>query len=389
MKKSSRPKATSASFVSEIFDLNVDRMAFGGSGVGRRADGKVVFVPFSAPGDHLKVRTTADHKTYFEAEIVEILKPSESRTAARCEVFGKCGGCSWQHLKYSEQLNQKEQIVRQAFEKRQLKAKSWLPIVACEQEFNYRNRIQLQIQSGKWGYFARKSHDFIAIEKCPIAEENLNQFLKKPDKARDGRAEISLNADLLAQFRYTEEDFGSHDFAQVNRFQNKKLILAVISHAKSIHPASLLDLYAGSGNFTFPLFEELRKTNFRAVELSPPAVQAAQARILENQISPKVFSFFCGDVEAFLVRQSLSSQELVLLDPPRMGCSSNVIRNLAHQPIQQVIYISCNPMTLVRDLALWKTLNQRLQIQSVQAFDMFPQTDHVEVMVTLQIDTAT
>jgi 23S rRNA (uracil1939-C5)-methyltransferase len=147
------------------------------------------------------------------------------------------------------------------------------------------------------------------------------------------------------------------------------------------------DLYAGSGNFTFPLYREFPQTSFIGVDLNTRSIQQAQTKVRSLALSPKRMLFFLADVELYLKRQSLKENSIVLLDPPRSGCSEAVIRNLASQKqIQRIFYISCNPAALARDLERLRTLGG-WKAQRVQPFDMFPQTDHVETLVELKIDS--
>lgn len=373
-------------------------MTLGGGGIARLQAGPdaglVLFVPFSAPGDVLKVRILEKKKNFGFAEIVEIVTPSPSRVQAPCSIFGKCGGCNWQHLSYPEQLKQKQLIVLEQLTKSVDSKTEVLPIVPSPQELRYRNRIQIHIQGKKWGYFARKSHQLVPTEDCLIAEEplveKLNQFSKT---AQDSRYQIALKTDHSVNFEDCSAESEESDglaFSQVNRFQNEALVKRAIEWS-SVGEAppwpEIWDLYAGAGNFTFPLFEKHRKSKIIAVELAKKSVESAQNQIRAANISPQKMQFLLSDVEAFLKRGVLANQGLILLDPPRSGCSDGVINFLAAQSFQKILYISCNPATLARDLVVLRSKSRRpLRLNRLQAFDMFPQTDHVEVLAELVVD---
>lgn len=374
-----------------IISVVIEKLSLGGHGIARH-EGQVLFVPFSAPGDKLNVRITLQKKNYAEAEIVEIIEPASSRVSPPCSVFGRCGGCNWQHISYEEQLRQKKLIVEEQLSKF-LKIKIEIPdVVPSPQTLNYRNRIQLKRQGSSLGYYARESHNIVNIDKCWIAEPAINDEIAKiknspaPDALQ--KLQLLLNKDLKVVSELltdsAEKDSPEISFSQVNRFQNENLLSAALALADQKSYSEILDLYAGSGNFSFPLFKSFPSSPITAVELNQKAVAMAQAEIQKQNISPKKFRFLLADVGAYLKRNTLANRGLVLIDPPRSGCDEFVIRSLAYQPFQKLIYISCNPATLGRDLErLFSTRPGSLKLGKVQAFDMFPQTDHVEVLAEI------
>lgn len=366
-------------------------MSYGQGGVGRH-EGQVIFVPFAAPGDLVQVSISEKHKNFSIAEIDKVLEPGPSRVQAPCPVFGRCGGCQWQHLSYEEQLKQKQQIVETAFSKAKLQVEKFETIAASSRDYNYRNRIQLHWQKGHIGYYARKSHDLVAIDSCPIAENEINYFLpelrkKLSIRKEDVRFEIALNAEFQPTMSESAAHAESHAFSQVNRFQNEAMISEALAVSKEFKPERIFDLYAGSGNFTFPLFQQHSRATILAAELSEKSVAKAKEVCLARNISPKGLQFYVADVGAFLRRQRLHPTDFVLLDPPRTGCDEAVMNNLASQNFRKMVYISCNPMTLVRDLSRMLAKNPRWKIERVKPFDMFPQTDHIEVFAELRIDS--
>ncbi len=374
-----------------LISVVIEKLSLGGHGIARH-EGQVLFVPFSAPGDKLNVRITLQKKNYAEAEIVEVLEPSKSRVTPPCSVFGSCGGCNWQHISYEEQLRQKKLIVEEQLSKF-LKTKIEIPdVVPSPEPLHYRNRIQLKRQGSNFGYYARESHNIINIDKCWISESPINNEISRikasPAPKELQKIQLLLNKDLQVVSELTSESSENESpeisFSQVNRFQNESLVAAVLALADQKNYPEILDLYAGSGNFSFPFFKAFPSSPLTAVELNQKAVALAQAEIQKQNISPKKFRFLLSDVGAFLKRNSLTPKGLVLIDPPRSGCEELVIRSLAHQPFQKLIYISCNPATLGRDLERLFSINPgALKLGKVQAFDMFPQTDHVEVLAEI------
>jgi len=354
----------------------------GGRGVGR-FDGKVIFIPFTAPGDEILARITEDKGRFFEGEVVEILLESPLRRKAPCTVFGDCGGCRWQHVTYEEQLKQKELIIKssfRAFEKKfgELKYK---PIVASPDEWHYRNRIQLHIDQGNIGFFARKSRRVVDFDHCWISEQSLNEKYLSLDASHYGNGErlelaITTKGDITE--RKSGRDPEEASFSQVNTAQNKQLIDAVLENIANEKPEAVLDLYCGSGNFTLPLSEQFPSAKITGVELSKQNLSFAR------QLDPQQkIRWVQSDVADFLKEVSPAKSTLVLLDPPRVGCDKMVLKELLRVHAETLVYISCNPTTLARDLTPFVESNL-YKIEFIQGFDMFPQTEHVETLSLLR-----
>lgn len=362
--------------IGELLDVQIEKLTFGGNGLARvQLDGQnvVVFVPYSAPGDQLKVKVSEIHKNYYIAEIHEILISSSSRTTPQCQSYGLCGGCNWQHLQYSEQLKQKENIVREQIEKTGAKDFRFLPIIPSPMPTHYRNKVQLKFENNVLGFYARKTHTVVTSENCILMEEPLfSRHLQlatdlKEKKEPVNKIELSL----------TEEGF-----SQVNRFVNELLQNELMSWLEDYTFQYFFDFYAGSGNFTFPIFKKNKKATFTAVELSHLSVQNAKNQIKKMNLPPAQLKFYQSDVEVFLKRNLIPSDSLILLDPPRAGCSDYVIRSIEKSKARAIFYISCDPSSLSRDLKkLIETSSWK--IKRVRSFDMFPQTHHVETLVEL------
>ena len=173
----------------------IDKLAFGGSGV-CRIDGKVCFVPFSCPGDEVRLKITTRKKSYCTAEIVEIISPSSSRTLPFCPIFGTCGGCNWQHISYPFQLEQKRQIFADTFWRgARVEGELIGELVAAPFSYGYRSRIQFKVSvhHGKLriGFFRHGSHSVVdAVEGCPVAVPRINEFLKSLRAVLAGYSEL-------------------------------------------------------------------------------------------------------------------------------------------------------------------------------------------------------
>lgn len=395
-KKSSfrKPKQKTSAFSlnSSPVELKIEKLTFGGDGLSRK-DGLIYFVPLSAPGDEVKVQVTESKKNFSRAEISEMIQESPYRQKPPCPVFGKCGGCQWQHVNYDEQIRQKQTIVLEVLRSVIDEKTQVFELISSPENYRYRNRIQLKYDGKNLGFYGRKSHDIVDINDCLITEEALAQeiprlrsSLKQKNSGALDKIEIFLDKNGKIQTHFEENESDSLAFSQVNRLQNEILVKTVLQWMKEVPTEKIYDLYAGSGNFTFPLLQTFPKASFIAVELSSKAVQQAKESLIRENLSPHKLRYYLADVELFLKRQVLEKNSVVLLDPPRTGCSEKTIKYLASSHLQRIFYVSCNPSTLARDIQRMQ-LEKNWKVRRIQAFDMFPQTSHVETLVELVVDS--
>ncbi len=357
--------------------ITIDRLAFGGEGVGR-TEGKVVFVPWTAPGDKVRVKILSDHGRYERAEIVEILEPSPDRIDPLCPVFGLCGGCQWQHLKYEEQVKIKEEILRETLVRvAQIHEPNILPMIASPSPWHYRSRIQLKVDAqGRIGFHGFKSHQVVPIENCPISDERLNaklnEILSHPERPQTG-FEISLNGSN-----------GEKVFSQVNPEQNRRLIETVLDLALGnaerafTQKKIVVELYAGSGNFTIPIAERVGKVI--AVEENSEAVR--QGDELARSKGLETVEWIEGSAEWGLkkVYRKKVAADVLVLDPPRRG-AKEILDLIPLVRPRLIVYVSCDPVTLARDLQF--LVRRHYRLEKIQPIDMFPQTYHIESVAQL------
>ncbi len=388
--------------IDDTLKVTIEKLAIGGSGIARH-DGLVVFVPNSAPGDELLIKITAKKKSFAEAQILEVLHAGPARRTPPCPIADRCGGCNWQHLTEEEQRNQKQLLVQETLAKFLPEANlPFLPLKPSPLSFRYRNRIQPKYQQGNFGFFSRRSHEIIATNDCLITEEKLtssfaeikNSLDKKYQQSSEiHRLEVYLDEKELPQWVRIGEEREGTGFSQVNRFQNEDLISTVLSWAEGSTFERIFDLYAGGGNFTFPLADRFKLQKIFAAELDSRLVQKAQEKIQNTGVLQKRMRFYTSDVALFLKRTEMQDKDLVVLDPPRSGADSSVMRALAHSPVEKIIYISCHPVSLARDLKYFfeaqaqNPSRKKLKLTRLQCFEMFPQTDHVETIAELAVDT--
>lgn len=373
-------------------DVTVEKLAVGGSGIGRidYQDKKlVVFIPKSAPDDLLRVRITHVEKNFLNGEIVSILKASPFRREAPCPYFNQCGGCSWQHIDEKNQISQKELILKDLFKKFLPEQKyELLPTVTSSNVFEYRNRIQLKQMGSQLGYFKPESHDLVDIQDCLIAEKPLRDWLKtnkskiRPsDKLR--KHELKINADGAVEFYPIGTQSEGLSFSQVNRFVNTLLVDQVVELAKATQPKSLTEFYAGSGNFTFPLAAISKDLQIDAIELNPDLTSKAVDTVKSQKLHKQI-RFYTTKSELFPLRNTMSN-DLIMLDPPRQGCEKSLLVKIAETKPKFLLYISCHPVSLVRDLQVLNQNGFNFEMRHLQIYDMFPQTDHFETLCLLEL----
>ena len=359
-------------------------------------------MPDVAPIEDVEVEIVFVKKNYAEAKLIEVLKPSVERIVPPCPVAGICGGCNWQHVSYAAQLVQKRSLVRESLRKFSgfdVSADTAVqPVVASPKPLRYRNRVQFHHAGGELGYFKRSSHALVSINDCPIAEQPIADLIPEL-KARfkdqpPGRIEVFVADDDRVLTRgpgnespesQDEEEGGlGFAFSQVNTQQNRNLIASVLSvfvrKFLETETPEIYDLYAGSGNFTFPLAKAFPRSKITAVELNSESVERGQATS-KSDYSQHDIKWFKSDVGHFLSSTPLSRGSGILIDPPRSGCTPDVVKLLAESDFEFLVYVSCHPVTLARDLRAFSSAGFKLE--SVEPFDMFPQTDHVETLVVL------
>ena len=347
----------------EPLQLTISDIAFGGKGVARH-DGKVFFVPFTAPGDVVTARVTKDKKKFAEAELIAVEQPSPDRVEAPCPYFGRCGGCSYQHLDYGSQLIIKERQVEQTLRRVGRFAEVPMrPIIAAPEPFGYRNRIRVHVAGGIAGFFAHDAHSIVDVGECAIASPEVNQALRRLRTAAVRDGDYSLRA-----------SGGGPYFEQTNTGVTRALLALVESLVSRGH-SLLVDAYCGAGLFAkklAPLFDQVVgiEENANAVERAMRSAEPSER-------------YVAGDV-AELLGDILSAHDTarttVILDPPAIGVVSRVTDILLGARPAEILYISCNPATLARDLA---ALAGTYRLSSVTPLDMFPQTAEIEVVAHL------
>jgi 23S rRNA (uracil1939-C5)-methyltransferase len=381
-------------------EVEIERILPGGLGLAH-AEGKTVFVSLAAPGDRVRVRVEREQGNVLFASITEIITPSPVRIEPPCPYFGRCGGCDFQQLTYEAQLAAKSEMIRDCLHRiARLEDVPEIVVTPSPNEWRYRMRAMWQIDQDahRIGYYERGSRRVCDVVDCAVLRPELQAKLEDvratewhefpPDlKHLDvvaGEDGVSFAPDF-ADFETRElsltvrgeiYQYNAESFFQINPSLLGSLIDFALAEASG---ASALDLYSGVGLFTLPLSRQFKK--IIAVESNPTAVRFARRNLhhagLTNTrvIGAGVAEWFRGG--------PVKEVDFVLLDPPRAGAESAVIKGILALNPRQISYVSCDPATLARDLK--KLVAGGYTIRSIRGFDLFPQTHHVETVVQLGV----
>lgn len=411
-----------------------EAMAIGGRAKGTPAGfdpgSYAVFTQFTAPGDRAIVRVSRVVKRYVEADLVELLEPGPDRAEPICEYFGKCGGCTWQHLNYPRQLIEKADIVGYVLARNGLDRDFVKPCEPSDHPAGYRSRADLRfVRQGdrlRGGFLRPRSHDLLDVERCPLLVMPLSDAIPAfkgalaqlvahvpedwpftmrilHDSASGAvfgqpRLQGSIAEGLIGTYRLAdgvmiddEEAALGFDvdgmtlrydpfcFTQVNLFTNHDLVAAALQSLDLNPTQDVLELYAGIGNFTLPIAKRARRVL---------AVESSHASIRYSALNAK--SNGLGNVDHLQQDATQACRTLVkrdrdfsavLVDPPRVGMGQQAVHALCALEPRRIVIVSCHPDTLAKDLKRFTFRGYR--IESIQPFDMFGQTFHVETVTTL------
>lgn len=426
--------------------LSIEKLVYGGDGLAH-ADGNTIFVPYVLPGEEVRAAEKSKKKKVLWAKLLEVTSASKERVTALCPHFQTCGGCHYQHIPAAEQVRLKKEILRETLSR--LGGISWDgPIQEHAAEpYGYRNRAQWAVKSGMpraLGYFLPESSFIVPIDECPVLSPQLAKtFGQLQEMARSGALpvgileieafadsadeKIALNvaferfprpaAELAAtlrgampqvdslllldqkkdKFELTGPGYLLHEaggftfrvshlsFFQVNRFLVGDLLKTVTAGAKG---ELALDMYAGVGFFTLPLARAFERV------VSVDANLAATRDLYANAEAAKVAVTSHNEHAEDFLSKTKDRPEFVVLDPPRAGLGAETTAKLAELGAAEIVYLSCDPSTLARDLAVLtnsprkpKEITEpiaRYELSEMHLFDLFPQTYHIETLVRLR-----
>lgn len=384
----------------DLLTLNIEKVAHGGLCVARH-DGVVIFVRHALPGEivEAKLISLAPGKRSWFAQTISVKKASEKRITPKCEFFTTdgCGGCDWQHADSQYQRELKLEVLVEQLERfgQVANARQISSINAVEpSQSNWRTRIRVVANDeGKWGFRKTRSHEVQVVDKCLIADNSINDVLKtlpagNPDdeilivKSKEETIVYPVEKRAPSAPNSTQEVDG-HDFAvagdgfwQVHPGAASVLSRQIKESVQGLKVESFADLYAGVGVLAHSLLQEFPIANAIVVEADRSAAQNAK----ENLKSFKNVQVSSERVDKW-VRGVKNKFDVVILDPPRSGAGQTVMQQICRQTLQKIIYIACDPAALARDVLIAKKNGWKLE--TVVAFDLFPQTHHIESVAVL------
>ena len=394
--------------------MNIERLDDLGRGIGY-LDGKITFIPWTIPGDVVEVIVTENHKKYNVAKVKQFIKYSEKRIQPPCPYFTKCGGCTLQNLAYNDTLEYKVKKIKNIFKKNKIDIN--LEIIANSNPYNYRNKISLKVINGKIGFFENSTHQLVEIDGCIISNQALNKCIPLIEKMNiiNGSITIRCNQNEEILIIIESQDNLKIDIDSLKKeiklvgiiindktfygenylFERINNVLFKISYDSffQVNPSvasklfqiakdnislndKVLDLYCGVG--TLSLMAAANAKSVVGIEIVPNAILNAIFNASINSVDNTCFVL--NDVSEAVSKISLDFNK-VIVDPPRRGLTKEAIEVLLKIRPEKIIYVSCDPQTLVRDC---KLLSENYDIEKSYVLDMFSYTYHVETVLILK-----
>jgi len=400
---------------SQVHEVTLTTLTYGGEAMGRLPDGRAVFIPFGLPGERVSVYLTDEKKNFARGEIIEILEPSPDRIISKCKHFGECGGCHYQNLPYEKQLIAKTEILIDQLKRiGKIENPPVQPMVASPTPWNYRNHIQFSLdRDGKLGFQKSNSNRVIPITDCHMPEASINDFWSQLEFEPETNIErVSIRAgvgdDLLVMLesdapeppeleieagisiahvyeentvviagsdyiviRILNRDFkvSAASFFQVNTAMAEKMVNHLLEHLPVSQSTTLLDIYCGVGLFS--AFFASKCGRVIGIESSESSCEDFAVNLDEfNNV--ELYEGFAEEIIPHLE----AKPDIVLVDPPRAGLDKQVIDGIFNLNPQIIVYVSCDPSTLARDAK--RLIEVGYKLKQVTPFDLFPQTYHIE-----------
>lgn len=387
----------------EELTVHIDEVDDSGYGVAHHNNWKII-VPFTLPGEQVLVRIYRNMKDYSDADVVEIIQKSSDRVAAKCDYFGSCGGCQFQHMSITAQRKWKMKKVKFLMEAAGIMCPI-SPIVSTPHEYGYRSKLTPHFTSSaratsippNIGFLGHNHRKTIDIKRCIIATDAINDaydtmrqqllesFQVAPAKGAslllrhcDTHVETSHRKPIHQTVNGITFHYTAGEFFQTNPFILTPLVTHVLQRASGDSCKYLVDAYCGCGLFSISAHAQFEK--IIGIEISNNSILAARKTV--NSMRIKNVEFICGKVESIFagVRYLPPQETVVVLDPPRKGCDEVFLRQLFDFAPKKIVYVACDPMTQMRDAAVIAA--NGYDIVDVTPFDMFPQTKHMENVMT-------
>lgn len=403
--------------------LKIEKLDHSGRGIARLND-KIVFIPCAFKDEVVEVEIIREKKSWMEGRVLRWIKVSEKRVQPTCPYYDICGGCDIMHMSYHDQVAWKEEKVKEIMQKfANISPSVVSSIIPCEEEKNYRNKLVLQVKDDI-GFFEKRSHQLVKIEKCQISDTRINEVLEiirsqmplkhvhqimiRASKNTDNimvvfdasdpiKEELvsvlkgKVSSIIMKQNHKYKTVYGKDDmieklngvsfqiapdaFFQVNTKQTEKLYQMVKDAFVLSRDDIVLDLYCGTGTIGIFLAPFVRQVI--GVEVNAQAIESAKKNQALNKISN--IEWKLGKVEDVIPSMKVSPN-VVVVDPPRSGLDDKTIERIKSWDVEKIVYVSCDPVTLARDI---NRLKEKYDVVKIVPVDMFPQTKHVECVASL------
>lgn len=349
-----------------------------------KINNKIVFIPNTIVGETVKIKITINKKNYMEGNVLSFLKESPIRRKNLCPYYELCGGCNLLHLPYNEQLNYKQNKINNIM-KRYININFPInKIIKSDEEFYYRNKVTLHVDNNhNIGFYEKKSNKIVKIDRCLLLDKTLNDYLKKITNPCKDIILRTNNIEVLDDDKSIIKNIGHYKFSvslksffQINDNITYKMYEKIKEYAQATPSDNILDLYCGTGTIGIYLSKDCHEV--LGIEINKQAIIDANKNKKLNKI--KNISFISSDVSNIIDNLQFKPN-IIVVDPPRAGLDNKTISTIIKFNPKRLIYVSCDPMTLARDLNKLKTA---FKIIELTPFDMFPNTYHVECVVLLE-----
>jgi len=394
----------------------IDRLDHYGRGI-TSINNKICFVENALPGEEVEIEIVNEKKNYLEAKVINYIKKSTNRVDNICPYSNVCGGCNLNHMSYEDENKFKEEKVKDLVSKFSKLDKSLVKEICYDKEFNYRNKVVFHIKNKKLGLYKNKSNDIVEIDNCLLLDDKINSFIPKLNELvlvndieeitikvsndsnnsmivirgvvnnllniKDLFDVVVVNKEVISKDDRILTNIGDYKFLlsseaffQVNKYVTEKLYDEVLDNIKKYKSHNVLDLYCGTG--TIGIYVSKYVDKVFGIEINKMAVEDANKNKELNNINN--IEFKSGKVE-HIIEEVKEKFDTIIVDPPRSGLDTNTINNIFRINPDTVIYVSCDPTTLSRDL---NTLKENYNIKYIKPFNMFPRTYHCESIAVLE-----
>lgn len=385
--------------INDEYEVIIDSVDYIGNGV-TRIDNFVTFVFGALKDEKVKIKITSINKRFATGEILEIINKSKDRIEVKCPIYDKCGGCNFLHTNLKNEISIKNDYLNRLFDRN-------IKYISTKNEYYYRNKVTLHVLGGKLGYFNDKTHDLCEIDACMLLNPKINSKINDLKKYNlNGLNEImircindelmiNLNGDIKdksllnidCDSLYLNNEYikgKEYLIDEINGFKfsifpnsfyqvNKECMIEIYNKAKEYagKDNSLLDLYCGTGTIGIWLSDNYKEIT--GIEINKDSIKNANInKELDNLNNIK---FICGDAKI-----AKGKYDTIIVDPPRNGLSNSVIKFLNNSNAKKIVYISCNPKTLKRDI----NLLDNYELINISSYSMFPRTKHCESVALLE-----